>query len=312
MADSSPAFFDHVGPIYPIIDQTEFRAELHQYYQSLVNTDRLWLLQAKLMMCVGAVAVRDQTDLPQDIKELRETIFNQVMSTAYLIYCHGKARNIQILILIVSPSLLATLIFLRLLWSRLSTASRPRNCKAHGCGAGGGSGCSGTTSFVGSDRSCLTRRKTHSNYGTSSLGPCSSSKGKLYTIDVILGGTWSSFYSSQLSLISFHDDPRLTEAMIRQPTEEMKDAHPIFCHRLALARMSHKVSGVYLESTPDPLTFCKHIEEMYNAIGVWKDELPVSYITHRYSLHATNTFLSPNTDPSLEYSARKRNISTSC
>jgi hypothetical protein len=81
---------------------------------------------------------------------------------------------------------------------------------------------------------------------------------------------------SQLSLISFHDDPRLMESMIRQPSDDMKKRHPIFCHRLELARISHKVSGVYLEATPDAVTFCNHIEEMYGAIAAWKDDIPVS------------------------------------
>jgi hypothetical protein len=95
------AFFANVAPLYPVLDEQIFRVQLHQYYQSLQHVDRLWLLLVKLVMCVGAASCHDSANLGHDIMRLRETLFSQVLSSAYLMYCQAKLRNAQILLLVV-------------------------------------------------------------------------------------------------------------------------------------------------------------------------------------------------------------------
>jgi hypothetical protein len=57
----------------------------------------------KLVMCTGAAATHDSPSLGHDIKALREALFMQVLSSAYLVYTQVKLRTSQILLLVVGP-----------------------------------------------------------------------------------------------------------------------------------------------------------------------------------------------------------------
>jgi hypothetical protein len=55
-----------------------------------------------MMMCTGAAACHDSPSLGHDVKDLREQLFSQTISSSYLIYIKGALRNVQVLVLIVS------------------------------------------------------------------------------------------------------------------------------------------------------------------------------------------------------------------
>lgn len=56
----------------------------------------------KLVMCTGAASTHDAPSLGQDIKVLREALFMQVLSSAYLVYTQVRLKTSQILLLVVS------------------------------------------------------------------------------------------------------------------------------------------------------------------------------------------------------------------
>jgi hypothetical protein len=75
--------------------------QLNEYYSSAQHVDRLWLMLVKLLMCTGAAAINDAVNIGHDVKALRELLFNQVLSSAYLVYAQVKLRTAQILLLVV-------------------------------------------------------------------------------------------------------------------------------------------------------------------------------------------------------------------
>jgi hypothetical protein len=56
----------------------------------------------KLIICTGAAAVNDSVNIGHNVADLREALFNQVLSSAYLVYAQVKIRTAQILLLVVS------------------------------------------------------------------------------------------------------------------------------------------------------------------------------------------------------------------
>jgi hypothetical protein len=56
----------------------------------------------KLVICSGAAAVNDSVNNVHNVAGLREALFSQVLSTAYLVYAQVKVRTSQILLLVVS------------------------------------------------------------------------------------------------------------------------------------------------------------------------------------------------------------------
>lgn len=102
LVDNHIAYFDNVQPLYPIIDQVSFRRQLREYYRTVQHVDRLWLMLVKLVMCIGAGSIHDSVSLGHDMRALREALFMQVLSSAYLVYTQVKLRTSQILFLIVS------------------------------------------------------------------------------------------------------------------------------------------------------------------------------------------------------------------
>jgi hypothetical protein len=101
---NSTAFFDNIQPLYPIIDEVSFRQQLREYYRTVQQVDRLWLMLVKLIMCTGASAIHDSANLGYNVRALREALFMQVLSSAYLVYTQVKLRTSQILCLIVCIS----------------------------------------------------------------------------------------------------------------------------------------------------------------------------------------------------------------
>jgi hypothetical protein len=65
----------------------------------------------KLVMCTGAAAINDAINIGHDVKALREELFNQVLSSAYLVYSQVKLRTAQILLLVVRGQALTPLFY---------------------------------------------------------------------------------------------------------------------------------------------------------------------------------------------------------
>ncbi|KAE9963906.1 hypothetical protein EG328_010959 [Venturia inaequalis] len=232
------AYFDNVHPLYPIIDESSFRIQLQQYYESLQHVDRLWLLLVKIMMCTAAAACHDAPSLGHDIKGLREQLFVQAISSSYLIYNQAGLRNTQILILISLYSIQMKKLNTAWLWVRW----------------------------------CI-RMQTHWSHGRQR-----SMKEPLDVValkDMVL---WTSFMiESHLALTQFRDDGRLLEAKLKAPSEEVKRKYPVFCHRLALARLTQRFTRLGVDSPAGPTVFTDRFEQVYASILTWKDSVPIGY-----------------------------------
>lgn len=83
------------------------------------------------------------------------------------------------------------------------------------------------------------------------------------------------FQYSQLSLSQFRDDPRFQESTVKQPSEEVKKKFPVFCHRLSLARITHKFCKMGMDGSPDATTFANVVDTLHRSLTSWKDSLPV-------------------------------------
>jgi hypothetical protein len=80
---------------------------------------------------------------------------------------------------------------------------------------------------------------------------------------------------SQLSLSQFRDDPRSIESAVKQPSAEIKKQFPVFCHRLALARITHKFCKMGMDGCASATTFANMVDQLHTSMSNWKEALPV-------------------------------------
>ncbi|TLD25676.1 hypothetical protein E2P81_ATG09333 [Venturia nashicola] len=230
------AYFDNIHPLYPIIDESSFRIQLQQYYESLQHVDRLWLLLVKIMMCTAAAACHDAPSLGHDIRRLREQLFSQVTCSSYLIYNQAGLRNTQVLTLISLYSIQMKKLNTAWLWVRW----------------------------------CI-RMQTH--WHSAKQRTIKEPVDVLALKDMVM---WTSFMiESHLALTQFRDDGRLLESKMKSPSDEVKKKYPVFCHRLALARLTQRFTRLGVDSPAGPIAFTERFEQVYSSILSWKDSVPV-------------------------------------
>jgi hypothetical protein len=75
--------------------------------------------------------------------------------------------------------------------------------------------------------------------------------------------------------MQFRDDPRMTDTMVNQPNEEVKKRFPVFCHRLALARIINRFCRIGLDTSPNATDFADKIEDIHSNIAAWREAIPV-------------------------------------
>jgi hypothetical protein len=95
------AYFAHVAPIYPILDEkwTSDHSELLSLATVGGNTHLSLLL--RMIVCTGAACMNDRDGQGNDIKYMRESLFSQVLSEAQLIHSRFSIINVQIMVLVV-------------------------------------------------------------------------------------------------------------------------------------------------------------------------------------------------------------------
>jgi hypothetical protein len=80
---------------------------------------------------------------------------------------------------------------------------------------------------------------------------------------------------SNITLMQFRDDSRLVEAKIKYPSEDVKAKYPVFCHRLALARCTHKFSKIGQDGCPNASLYTDRFEDLHTSISEWRESIPV-------------------------------------
>jgi hypothetical protein len=81
---------------------------------------------------------------------------------------------------------------------------------------------------------------------------------------------------SQLSLSQFRDDPRSIESFVKQPNAEFKKQFPVFSHRLALARITHRFCRMGMDGSPNATSFANVVDKLHSSMASWKESLPVT------------------------------------
>jgi hypothetical protein len=63
---------------------------------------------------------------------------------------------------------------------------------------------------------------------------------------------------------------------MKQPSAEIKKQYPVFCHRLALARITHKFCRMGMDGSPNATTFANVVDTLHTSMASWKESLPVT------------------------------------
>jgi hypothetical protein len=73
------------------------------------------------------------------------------------------------------------------------------------------------------------------------------------------------------------DDPMLLEADVKHPRDDIKRQYPVFCLRLALARLTHRYSTMGKECNLQHIKFANKVDELFAELSMLKDNMPVGY-----------------------------------
>jgi hypothetical protein len=95
------AYFAHVAPIYPILDDKLVSDRSVLLSPAVVDGNSPLSLLLKMLICTGAACMDDRDFQGSDIKYMRESLFSQVLSETYLIHSNFSIVNLQIMVLIV-------------------------------------------------------------------------------------------------------------------------------------------------------------------------------------------------------------------
>jgi hypothetical protein len=69
----------------------------------------------------------------------------------------------------------------------------------------------------------------------------------------------------------------LQEADIKHPRDDIKRKYPVFCLRLALARLTNRYSTLGKECNQQHLKFANKVDELFAELAVFKENIPVGY-----------------------------------
>jgi hypothetical protein len=95
------AYFTHVASIYPILDESLGLDRSALYAPATVEGNSLTSQLLRMIVCTGAACMNDRDSHGNDIKYMRESLFSQVLSEAFLIHSNFGIVNVQIMVLIV-------------------------------------------------------------------------------------------------------------------------------------------------------------------------------------------------------------------
>jgi hypothetical protein len=70
----------------------------------------------------------------------------------------------------------------------------------------------------------------------------------------------------------------LSASAIRSPTEELKQTHPIFYHRIHFAYITHQFCSLFQHGTLDPTKLADRVDQLYSDIYLWRNNLPSDYV----------------------------------
>ena len=94
-----------------------------------------------------------------------------------------------------------------------------------------------------------------------------------YFVDPLVPNYYLMLWTSQLSLACFKDDPRFDESRVRKPDKAIEVNYPVFCARLALARLTNRYSKICAERSSNTDIFPQKIESLYLDINSLKDSI---------------------------------------
>jgi hypothetical protein len=80
-----------------------------------------------------------------------------------------------------------------------------------------------------------------------------------------------------VSLAYYKDDPRFQETRVKQPSHEFAKEHPVFCFRLAIARLTNRFSRLSADQVLTAETFPKKIAALYLDITALKESIPTEW-----------------------------------
>jgi hypothetical protein len=90
-----------------------------------------------------------------------------------------------------------------------------------------------------------------------------------------------SFYTltccSRLALTQSRDDCSLREADIKHPHDDIKRQYPVFCLRLALARLTNRYTTLGSECNLQHLRFANKVDELMGELTMFKENMPVGF-----------------------------------
>jgi hypothetical protein len=80
-----------------------------------------------------------------------------------------------------------------------------------------------------------------------------------------------------VSLAYYKDDPRFQETRVKQPSHGFNKEHPVFCFRLAIARLTNRFSRLSADRMLTAETFPKKIAALYLDIIALKESIPTEW-----------------------------------
>jgi hypothetical protein len=105
---TTPAFFDNVAPLYPVVDETALRRQIEDYYQGKMPEDsRGWFVLVRLIMCTGLVASTQGTHATHEDTQPEAIVLGDILAghgaeLPHQLLAFGNIISAQILLLIVS------------------------------------------------------------------------------------------------------------------------------------------------------------------------------------------------------------------
>ncbi|KAF2138232.1 uncharacterized protein K452DRAFT_301197 [Aplosporella prunicola CBS 121167] len=100
------AFFQNVLPLYPILDEANFRL-LFQRYKQKQDIGELWPILLRLVLASGAASCQDNLGLEGEdsLSNFRKALFAQALKATPALYSKASTQSIQIMLLISLYSL---------------------------------------------------------------------------------------------------------------------------------------------------------------------------------------------------------------
>jgi hypothetical protein len=93
------AFFEHISPVYPIVDEQAFRTHFQSDRSSESSKDIAWTAIIRLVICTGA---NSRASKDSETKELCRGLLSQTISSTHKLCLHMSLSSVQVFALLVS------------------------------------------------------------------------------------------------------------------------------------------------------------------------------------------------------------------